>query len=345
MRVMKLSLTTLMISVAGFIGLATAQSRDFNLVSSPLPVILSANPGETVSADLRVKNGGSQTERLKVELLKFKVNEQSQVQLLEREDGDEFFDWVALNPVEFTAAPNEWKTVKMTVNVPKDAALGYYYAVAFSRAGDPKVTPGAATLQGQVITFVLLEAKVPYAKKELQVTELSAERSFYEFLPATFTVKVKNTGNIHVSPKGDIFVYRGKAQVAALKVNPNQGNVLPGSVRTFGVEWSEGFPAYVKKEEDGKAVLDKNGQQVKVLKWDFPKASNLRIGKYTAKLVLVYDDGQRDVPIQGEVSFWVIPWRLLVVAALVMILVGIGLWTTGRHVWRKIKGMRTGKRP
>lgn len=318
-----------------------AQTSDFNLVSSPLPVILTANPGETVSADLRVKNGGSQTERLKVGLLKFKVNEQSKVQLLDREPGDDFFNWVTFSQTEFLAAPNEWKTVKMTVAVPKEAALGYYYAVTFSRAGDPRVTPGAATLQGQLITFVLLEAKVPNAKKELQVTELSAERSFYEFLPATFTVKVKNTGNIHVSPKGDIFILRGKSQVSALKINPNQGNILPGSVRTFGVEWSEGFPAYVKKEEDGKAVLDKNGQQVKALKWDFSKASNLRIGKYTAKMVLVYDDGQRDVPIQGEVSFWVVPWRMLFGLLVVTILVGIGLWTTSRNFWRKLKRVKT----
>lgn len=318
-----------------------AQTGDFNLVSSPLPVILTANPGETVSADLRVKNGGSQTERLKVTLFKFKVDENGSVQLLNREEGDHYFDWVTLNPMEFSAAPNEWKTVKMTVAVPKEAALGYYYAVGFSRAAEAQTVPGAATLQGQLITFVLLEAKVPYAKRELKVSEFTADKSMYEFLPALFKVKVNNTGNLHVSPKGDIFVHRGKSQVAALKINPNQGNVLPKSSRTFSVEWSDGFPVYQKKEEDGKAALDKNGQQVKALKWDFSKASSLRIGKYTAKMVLVYDDGQRDVPIQGEVSFWVVPWRLLLGLLVVTILVGIGLWTTGRNLWRKLKRVKT----
>jgi hypothetical protein len=37
----------------------------------------------------------------------------------------------------------------------------------------------------------------------------------------------------------------------------------------------------------------------------------LRWGKYTANLLLVYDDGTKDVPIEGTLSFWVIPWRLI----------------------------------
>jgi heme/copper-type cytochrome/quinol oxidase subunit 2 len=48
------------------------------------------------------------------------------------------------------------------------------------------------------------------------------------------------------------------------------------------------------------------------LKWNFADASKLRWGKHTAKLLVVYDNGQRDVPIEGEVTFWVIPWRLII---------------------------------
>jgi hypothetical protein len=31
-------------------------------------------------------------------------------------------------------------------------------------------------------------------------------------------------------------------------------------------------------------------------------------------MLLVYDDGTRDVPIEGAVSFWVMPWRLILFA-------------------------------
>ena len=62
--------------------------------------------------------------------------------------------------------------------------------------------------------------------------------------------------------------------------------------------------------KDG-SVLLKGGKQVYALKWDSSKLSHLRIGRYTANLVMTYDDGKRDVPLEAVVSFWVIPWRLI----------------------------------
>jgi hypothetical protein len=49
-------------------------------------------------------------------------------------------------------------------------------------------------------------------------------------------------------------------------------------------------------------------------------AAKLRFGKYQAKLLLIYDDGHRDVPLEGTVSFWVVPWRLLLA-----LLVNVGI--------------------
>jgi hypothetical protein len=35
--------------------------------------------------------------------------------------------------------------------------------------------------------------------------------------------------------------------------------------------------------------------------------------------VLVYDNGQRDVPMEAYVSFWIIPWRLIIYALLLIL--------------------------
>jgi hypothetical protein len=34
---------------------------------------------------------------------------------------------------------------------------------------------------------------------------------------------------------------------------------------------------------------------------------------------MVYDNGQRDVPIEATVSFWVIPWRVVGAGAVILI--------------------------
>ncbi len=138
---------------------------------------------------------------------------------MEREPGDEFFDWVTFSPQTFTAAPNEWKTIKMTVAPPLSASLGYYYAVTFGRATES--APGAeqTALVGSTATLVLLDVKVPFAKREAVIQSFSSDESWYEFLPATFHIIIKNTGNVHVAPTGNIFITRGATEVGQLKIN------------------------------------------------------------------------------------------------------------------------------
>ena len=95
-------------------------------------------------------------------------------------------------------------------------------------------------------------------------------------------------------------------------VNATEGMVLPKSIRIFNASWSNGFPVYAQLTDDnGQPIKDVNGKVKKQLKWDFSKISHLRYGHYTAQLLLVYNDGQRDIPITGTLSFWVIPWRLI----------------------------------
>ena len=304
-----------------------AQDQPFSFTTSPLPISLSANPGQTISTELRIKNNSTQTEHLKVSLFKFSVNENSEIKLSEKQPTDDFLNWATFDPTTFDASPGEWKSVKMTIAVPNTAAFGYYYAVGFSRANAPKVQPGASTLQGQIITFVLLDVKAPGAKRELKVDSLNSDHHVYEFLPTTFTIKVKNTGNVHIAPAGDLFITRGKKTIATLSLNPNQGNVLPNSTRKFQVAWEDGFPVYVAKQEDNKTI--------KQLKWDFSKLPSLRIGKYTAHLVLVYDDGNRDIPVEAQLSFWVIPWRLIIGIVIILVLPPLAVYLIMRLIYKK----------
>ena len=318
---------------------ALSGGGSLNLTTSPLPISLDAKPGASVSADLRVQNSGSETETLKVDLEKFKAyGEQGKPQLIAREPGDSYFDWVHFSQTTFTAEPGVWKTIKMTINVPSTAAYGYYYAVIFSRANNQPTTDARSnSIIGGTATLVLLNAQTPGAKKQVDVLGFSADKKLYEFLPAKFSIRLRNSGVIHVAPSGTLFIMRGKTQVAIIPVNTDKGNVLPGSNRIFTASWADGFPHYVNKTENGNVVLDKQGIAEQTLKWDFSQASKLRIGHYTAKLLLVYDNGSRDVPVEGTLSFWVMPWKLLFLTLVFLALSGAGLWFIGRAIWRKVK--------
>jgi len=311
---------------------ALAEAKPLTLQTSPLPISLMADPGKSVSTDLRIKQNGSDTEKLKVSLMKFGAfGEEGKPQLLDRGPADTYFDWVRFDKTTFAAPPNVWQTVHMTINVPKSAAFGYYYAVVFSRVGDD-VKQGDRTnsLSGATAVLVLLEARNPNAKRTLSLSSFATEHRVYEFLPAKFNVKLANTGNVHGAPQGDVFILKGKKQLATLSLNSGAGNILPGSKRIYPVEWKDGFPVYQQVIENGSVKLDKDGKQVRKLNWDWTQANKFRMGKYTAHLFAVYDDGSHDVPIEAELSFWVIPWRFLLALLAVLALVGFGVYSSVR---------------
>jgi hypothetical protein len=344
MRFFKLSLIALLILALFTPPLSAASSTEqpFNLITSPLPISLSGPPGSTLTTDIRIKNGSTYPEKLKVTLMKFSAyGEEGKPAIQDRGPGDDYFDWVSFSSQTFDAPPNVWQTVHVTIQLPKTAAFGYYYAAAFSKAEAPaKAGARQNVLLGSTAVLMLVEAKVPNAKRTATVAGFSADKRVYEFLPASFKVRIHNGGNVHLVPTGNIFISRGKKTIATLGVNQARGNVLPNSNRVFTADWQDGFPVYTAKEAGGKVVLDNNNQSVKDLKWDFAKAAKLKFGRYTARLTMAYDNGKQDVPLEAVVSFWVIPWRLLAAGGLIVLFAGIGLWSSGRKTWQKLHKLR-----
>lgn len=330
-------------------GGTSAQAADgFNIITSPLPIKLSTPPGKTVQTELRMKNQGTEPERIKVGLMKFAASgDTGEPDLFDLTTKDTYASWVNFSPAEFTAEPGVWKNVKMTIDVPPEASLGYYLAVTFSRASQTK-DPKATSVRGAVATLVLLDARTGDEKRELKLVSFSATRGLYEYLPAEFKIKVRNSGNIYLAPVGNIFIQRGGKSVDTLNFNAAGGSVLPDSSRLFTVPWKNGFPAYQDRIVDGKPVPGGNGRPQQTIKWDFTKANTLRVGRYTAKLLVVYDNGKQDVPVQAEVSFWVIPWKMLLLLLVIVALIGFGIFTFVRTAIRKTKrgvgGYRRGRR-
>lgn len=325
---------------------AQTDNGSLNLTTSPLPINLAADPGETVTTELRIKNSGTTTEDLQVGLLKFGANNESgQPRLADREPGDDYFDWVTFSENQFTAEPNVWHTITMTIDIPPEAGLGYYYAVTFTRAQGTDPTAQGASLDGGTAVLVLLGVDVPYALRKVEVSEFKSGKSVYEFLPAEFEITLKNSGNIHLIPSGSIFITKGSEEVAVLPVNEARGNILPDSLRSFRVDWVDGFPVYEPIEENGRVLTNDDGTAKMRLKWDLGEAGKLRFGKYKATLLLAYDDGERDVPIEAVLTFWVIPWRIIFVGLLIAAVLLAGLYMIARQVFGLGKKLPKTKKP
>lgn len=307
-----------------------SQTGGFNLTVSPMPIVLETKPGVSVTSEIKVKNESLTDEKVKVSVMKFSAEgEDGSPKLEDVTSADEFASWVSFSETRFTAEPGVWKSINMNIDPPASAAFGYYYAVVFSRDGaESQIEEGRSNLLGAVATLVLLDVQAPGASREAKLIEYTMPKKAYEFLPADFTVRLENKGNVHVAPRGNIFIKQGGNVVGLLEVNAERGFILPNSVRKYTASWQDGSPAYKVVTADGKVEIDEKGVQKNKLDWSNFSPSKFRFGKYTALVTMVYNDGNSDVPVEGEVDFWVIPWRILAVIAVVLLLVFAGLYTT-----------------
>jgi hypothetical protein len=292
---------------------APAPAGPINLTMSPTFVNLVTDPGKKVSSQFTLTNNNIFAEYFKLTLVRYEVTDAGRgLTIVDLSKNDDFASWISFPETEFKVDPNQVKTVKFSITPAKDATLGYYYGILISRINENLPSDQAAVSASPVFS-VIMEINTPNAKRELQFVEFTTDSFFYEYLPTTFNINVKNTGTIHIVPTGNVFIDSGSTKdIAILSANPGRGNVLPKSYRTFNTEWTDGMVTRVAKIENGKPVLDKNGKQVIETKFDFDKPlSTFRIGKYTAHLLMVYDNGQRDIPLEARLTFWVLPWRLM----------------------------------
>lgn len=283
-----------------------------NLTLSPVTVSIETTPGTTKSIPFKVRNNSTEKETLTVSFGTFVADESGQrPKLLDPKPGDTFLNWLQINESTFEVAPNEWKNLELSFSPPADAALSYYYTVMISRSqSSPR--PGETVVQGSPALLVLATVSSPNAKRELQLESFRALTPILESLPQNLSVIIRNTGNVHITPVGNVFIDgEGKKDLAVLSLNAGNNAILPNSTREYQVNWSDPEPA-----EKNNGPFD----------WDFGQGSSLRWGKYTAHLLLVYDNGERDVPVESYVTFWVFPWRVLLLRLAVPIVPAVGVF-------------------
>ena len=312
-----------------FTNMAFAQSSDFSLQVTPSPLVTTLKPGTETTLELKIRNAGTGVEDLKIEPRKFTVDKNTGQVTVNDTEPSEITPWIKFGASRFTIKPGEWYTQTVKIALPKNTGFSYSLALIISRVNVPQSTESGRTIKGSVAVFTLINVDRPGATRKLDVTEFSSNAGIYEYVPAKLNIKFENTGNTIAQPYGNVFIQRGSKDtepISTIPVNDKRGYILPGTERLLETSWSEGFPSY-------QISMDANGNEKKTETWDWSQLSKFRIGQYTAKLVAVYNDGQRDIPIEKEVTFWVIPWKILLGFLVVILVLGFGIWSILRKLW------------
>jgi hypothetical protein len=303
---------------------------------SPSPIVLTLKPGESKTVDVRIFNAGAKTETLKIVLQTFTTNKNnSQVNLDDRLP-PEVKDWIRFAKPVFTVKPGERITQQVSINVPETAGFSYNFAMVISRQTAPKAPAGQSTVVGSVAIFTLLNIDRPGAIKKLTVKSFTSAKKYYEYLPAELTLKLSNEGNSLILPAGNAFIQRtanSNDPETVLSVNPKSLYLLPGITREYPIQWDDGLPVYVAQ------VAAANAPAERKLEWNW-RNSKFRIGRYVARVVVIYNDGQRDVPVEAQVSFWVIPWKIILGGIVALLVLLTGAYAIIRFIFKSAKRNR-----
>ncbi len=263
------------------------------------PVLnLIADPGEVIQTKIALRDISSTSLLVTSEVNDFTADTETEdgtpkVDLDATEKSPySIIDWVTPIP-SITLKSRQIENLPVTIRVPKDAAPGGYYGVVRFTATAPNIEESGVALSASLGAMIFIRVKGD-AKESMAIEEFYASKdgdrgSFFDAIPLDFTERVKNNGNVHEQPIGRILVTDmfGKPAVN-VNVNLEGRNVLPGSIRRF------------------QQPLDKGAVGDRIL-----------FGLYTATLTLKY--GPSGQTVTKSVQFWIFPWKLLLTAIIVLI--------------------------
>ena len=192
-------------------------------------------------------------------------------------------DYIKIAGTKVTLKHNERARIPVTISVPADADPGGRYgsvlvrtlAVEGSDGIENELVPQSPIIARiGTLFFVTVPGEAEREGKLLDFT-IVPKKSWFEKGPFTFNILFENTGSVHLAPYGSLSITNTFGQeVGVVELDP--WFVMPLSLRSRDIEWT---------------------------------AERL-LGRYTATLNIHH--GYDNVSETKSVTFWVMPWKVVV---------------------------------
>lgn len=266
------------------------------------------DPGQVVVKGITVTNRFEKPTKFKLELEDFQGSnsEGSPIQLMGLLKGPySLKDYIKPETMEFTLQPGDRATVAVQISVPKDAVPGGLYGSLIvttetdetELATDPNATKSGVSIKSRIAVLYFVRVKGP-VKEDGTMNVFKTDGKFYQKGPIEFTYSFKNNGSVYLNPYGYVEVKNLYGTVVErVKIDPYY--VLPGSERIMKKNWDRGF----------------------------------MLGRYKAEIFLNrgYTSNNEekvvDVIDRQVVTFWVMPWKVVVPTLLgIVLLIWLIVW-------------------
>ncbi len=287
------------------------------LTISPVKIEVSGDPGQTLQGELKLFNEQDESKTFYSSFENFEAR---------GETGAPFFlperkglaTWINTEE-KIILKSKEEKFISFSIQIPKNAEPGGYFAAILWGQTPPEAKAGGQVAVGGRLGVLILLRVSGAVEEEGGLLEFGVKdkQKFFSLLPVTFSYRFNNTGGDRTVPQGEITVKNLFGRTSAtLPANKKEGSVLPGSARKFEVIWESKQKATSDTEQDEKIGFFEMAKQ---------QLSAFHIGWYTAKLNVVW--GTTHQAVTAKHSFFIIPWQLLLIVAIILAIIGfLGTW-------------------
>ena len=271
----------------------TSAQNVIPLVVAPARQIMEADPGKTASFAVRFYNTGTEPISGTFKVADFIVdNNEGSPNFLEGpttlSNRYAAAQWVSLSTERGTIPAAGMVIIDGKVRIPSNANPGgKYFAVFFEPTSNVPEATGArneeaASVSVRVAGLVYLKVAGPITEGA-DIVSFSAP-GFSEYGPVAITTEIKNSGDYHITPKGQVSV-KNMFGTEVAKVDVSETNIFPDTSRTIVSELGT--------------------------KW--------MVGKFTASFDATY--GESGKALTANLNFWVFPWKVATVILLGIIII------------------------
>ena len=253
-----------------------------DFVVGPGRTEISLEPGETIVQEISVTNRISEERTFKLAVVDIAgtADGSAAMTVIEGERGPySIQDYISFPDDTFTLNLGERARIPVTISIPGDAEPGGFYGsilVSTVRIGsDGQEVAPRNPIIARVGShfFITVEGEQEISGETLDLTILPSQW-WYESGPMTFGIAYENTGTVHVNPYGQLSIKNTFGEeVGFVELEP--WFVLPQSIRNREITWDREF----------------------------------LFGRYTAEATV--NRGYDDILDTVQVTFWVLPWKLL----------------------------------
>ncbi len=220
------------------------EASPMTMTLTPPYFSMALGAGTEWSSLLKFSNGGLYPLTVRADVQNFRTNGGSGIEFFAPSNEIatlpyELAAWVTIPTGGIRVAAGETVQIPFTIRVPKDAEPGGHYAGIMVGSETGGAVQGGVGVSSALSSLLLVRVAGEAVESGF-IRDFSTENFVVQSQDASFQLEFKNTGNVHIEPRGEVEITNMFGKIRGhitLQSGSSFGHILPFSTKSFMFTW------------------------------------------------------------------------------------------------------------